>query len=250
LLPGGTYVPAEKGTGSGGLGIPFPGLNGGSTVWNTPEERAKLEAAGVKVVEGLGFGPGFKGTMITKVNDKVAITHSPLVLDLQGDGILPTSVKTGVSFDLMGLGALKTAWVKGDDALLVLDRNGNGRIDSGFELFGASTRVAGVPADNGFKALAELDRAVNGGNGNGRIDAGDKMFVDLQVWKDANSDGVSQREELSSLDQVGVKAIDLAYQNTVKMDSFGNDLSLQGTFTRKDGSKGQLIDVFFVVTAE
>jgi hypothetical protein len=212
-------------------------------IWNNgtkPEGKTEINLP--------GFGPGGRGLMRTDIGP-FSITHSPLVLDLEGDGIVPTSVVTGVSFDLMGIGEIKTAWVQGDDALLALDRNGNGRIDSGKELFGSSTSLAGVPADNGFKALAELDRSSQGGNGNGRIDAGDKQFSDLRVWQDANRDGVSQREELLPLSKVGVRSIDLDYRLSTQIDAHGNDLSLQGSFSRNNGSKGQVIDVFFVVTA-
>ena len=70
----------------------------------------------------------------------------------------------------MGTGAaIKTAWVEGDDALLVLDRDNNGRIDSGAELFGEATPVGEMAAEDGFAALAELDRPALGGNGDGRI---------------------------------------------------------------------------------
>jgi hypothetical protein len=172
-----------------------------------------------------------------------------LVLDLAGDGIRPTSGKKGARFDLMGLGrALKTAWVQRDDALLALDRNHNGRIDSGAELFGASTPIAGLPAANGFKALAELDGKKQGGNGNGAIDPGDKMYRELRVWQDTRGDGVSSPEELHPLAEVGIKSISLDYRRTLQTDEFGNDLSLQGSYRRRDGTTAQIIDVLFVVS--
>jgi hypothetical protein len=168
---------------------------------------------------------------------------SPLVLDTAGDGIATTSVESGVAFDLMGSGVLRTAWVGGDDALLALDRDGNGRIDDGTELFGEVT--AGRSWDDGFKALAALDETTSGGNGDGRVDAADQEFERLLLWRDSNHDGTSQAEELQPLG-ASVRAINLTSKlNPRGIDRHGNDLRLQGGFTRIDGSPGLLADIFF-----
>ena len=82
--------------------------------------------------------------------------RDPLVLDLDGDGIETVGVNatTHVLFDHNNDGVKTgTGWVKGDDGLLVLDRNGNGVIDNGSELFGDATMVNGVKATDGFSAL-------------------------------------------------------------------------------------------------
>lgn len=168
---------------------------------------------------------------------------SPLVLDLAGDGIALTSAAGGVSFDLNASGAAsRTAWVRGaDDALLALDRDGNGRIDSGAELFGDASG-----GSDGFAALAALDRADHGGNGNGLVESGDLLYDQLLLWRDANRDGVSQAAELSSLPAAGVSALGIrAESDRSCFDEHGNDLSAQGSFLRADGSRGQLVDVFF-----
>ena len=89
----------------------------------------------------------------------------PLTLDLDGDGIetLGVNADNRVLFDHDGDGAKHgTGWVSSDDAMLVLDRNNNGTIDNGRELFGDNTQLAnGRFAADGFAALAELD--INGG---------------------------------------------------------------------------------------
>lgn len=164
---------------------------------------------------------------------------SPLVLDLDGDGILASSPKEGVGFDLMGFGELQTAWVRGDDALLALDRNSNGRVDDGTELFGEVT--GGLPHEDGFEALATLDS-----NTDGKVDRQDNQFSQLLLWQDLNGDGRSQRSELRSLGSAGVRSIDLTKSQRSAVDRHGNDLGLQGAFTRADGSTGLLVDVFFV----
>jgi hypothetical protein len=164
---------------------------------------------------------------------------SPLVLDLMGDGVQPTSPAEGVRFDLLGFGALRTAWVKGDDALLALDRNDNGRIDDGTELFGEAT--GGRPHEDGFDALATLDT-----NHDGKVDSRDAQFENLVLWRDGNSDGVSQRSEVTPLGSAGISSLGVGGVHTPTVDSHGNDLSLRGAFTRADGSSGLMVDVFFV----
>ncbi len=165
---------------------------------------------------------------------------SPLVLDLAGDGVKPTAPADGVMFDMLGLGQLKTSWITGDDALLALDRDGNGRIDSGNELFGEAT--AGIPHEDGFDALASLDN-----NSDGKVDTKDPVYKKLVVWQDRNGDGVSQKSELRSLNKAGVKSLGLSVTiNSGKVDKHGNDMHLQGGFTRTDGSSGLMVDVFFV----
>ena len=93
-----------------------------------------------------------------------------------------------------------TGWVKPDDGLLVLDRNGDGIINNGGELFGDSTLLAdGSRAAHGYAALAELDS-----NGDGKVDAADEQFADLRVWRDLNSDGISTASELFTLEELAL----------------------------------------------
>ena len=110
-----------------------------------------------------------------------------------------------------------TGWVAPDDAWLVLDRDGNGSIDSGRELFGVDTAitVTEVPfggsqaitytrtARTGFEALRALDTgngtAGSAGYGDGVFDANDAAFTQVRLWQDLNQDGISQGNELSSL---------------------------------------------------
>ena len=94
------------------------------------------------------------------------IQKDPVALDLDWDGVESVSRKDGVYFDLNNDGVKeKTGWVASDDGLLVRDRNNNGEIDNGGELFGDQTRFNdGTIAESGFEALSELDS-----NGNGKI---------------------------------------------------------------------------------
>lgn len=104
-----------------------------------------------------------------------------------------------------------------------MDRNHNGVIDDGTELFGYATPLlSGAPAQIGYVALAELDKAENGGNDDGRIDASDRMFSSLCAWVDRNRDGVSQPNEIYSLDSVGVVALGYDFKTIHVTDIFGN----------------------------
>ncbi|MGD9499036.1 MAG: hypothetical protein AB7V33_00910 [Halothiobacillus sp.] len=117
--------------------------------------------------------------------------RDPLTLDLDGDGLETVGIDSGrlVYFDHNGDGVkTATGWVGSDDGFLVLDRNGNGTIDSGAELFGDSTVLAdGSTAADGFAALAEQDT-----NGDGVVDANDTGWGDLRVWRDLNQNGISE----------------------------------------------------------
>ena len=161
----------------------------------------------------------------------------PLALDLDGDGIETTDVKNGTYFDLDNSGfAEKSAWIKSDDGILVLDRNGNGKIDGGKELFGDQTLLKnGEKASGGFQALEELDE-----NKDGKIDSADSKYSEIKVWRDLNQDGQSSEEELFSLDELGIKALNLANNNVNSTDANGNIISRVGSYEKTDGSVGTM----------
>jgi len=166
-------------------------------------------------------------------------TRSPLVLDLDGDGVETTSITNGTYFDHDANGfAEQTGWAGNDDGLLVLDRNANGIIDDGSELFGNNTILEnGQKAANGYAALAELDT-----NLDGKIDASDAAYTQLRVWKNS-ADG--QGGQLITLSDAGVESISTGYTNTNITDANGNQIKQTGTFTRTNGSTGQSADVWF-----
>jgi trimeric autotransporter adhesin len=176
--------------------------------------------------------------------DQVLALATPLVLDLNADGLISTlSISDGVSFDLNSDGKLnRTGWVGSGDGLLVRDLNGDGVINNGSELFGEFTKLAdGSTARDGFEALADLDT-----NGDGWVTADDDAFASLAVWIDANADGITGAGELRSLADLGIVGISVSNVSVnPSVDASGNVIALQTTFTREDGTSSTVADVWF-----
>ncbi|MFD1216105.1 calcium-binding protein [Microbulbifer celer] len=170
---------------------------------------------------------------------------SPIVIDLDGDGIETLAVGASY-FDLNGDGLSElSGWVGADDGLLVHDRDGNGRISSGAELFGNhSILSSGEAAEHGFQALAEYDS-----NGDGVVDAQDSAFSTLQVWRDLNGNGISDAGELQSLTDSGVVSISTGYSDSDQVDAHGHEHRQVATVMLSDGTASTAADVWFKVDA-
>ncbi|MES2675307.1 MAG: calcium-binding protein, partial [Pseudomonadota bacterium] len=169
--------------------------------------------------------------------------RDPLVLDLSGNGTVDTlSITAGVHFDSDNSGfAERTSWVAPDDALLVLDRNSNGFIDGGAELFGTDTLLNnGTFAVNGFDALAEFDL-----NEDGQIDVNDSIFSDLRLWQDTNSNGVTDSGEVKTLTAMGVTAVATTFTTNRFTDANRVDHREAGAFTKTDGTTGVTNSLWF-----
>ncbi|TPI52296.1 hypothetical protein FJ420_32390, partial [Mesorhizobium sp. B3-1-3] len=169
----------------------------------------------------------FRGTFFTP-------PVSPLVLDLDSDGIELTSLAgSNVYFDLDADGfAERTGWVTGGDGMLAYDANGNGQIDNINELFGNATT-------DGFTVLRNFDS-----NSDGIIDAADAKFVDLRIWVDTNGNGQTDTGELKRLSDLGVVSIQANAQQVTQTIA-GNAVSHIASYQRADGSTKAVVDVWY-----
>ena len=209
----------------GALGAVIGGL-GGSLLWDKFHED--FESLASRILEA-AFG-------INKDSSYRIVRYDPLALDLDGDGIISTNLEANLSgalFDNDGDGIrTATGWVGANDGLLVRDLNGNGIIDSGRELFGDQTRLAdGSVSADGFQSLASLDE-----NGDGKVDAQDAGFASLQVWRDANSNGITDAGELLSLADLGIVSFNVSPTERYDEPADGEPGGLLGS--SDDGGSG------------
>lgn len=167
----------------------------------------------------------------------------PLVLDLDGDGVETLALEpSGVRFDHDGDGiAERSGWVHPDDGLLAWDRDGDGAILSGAELFGGATPLPdGRLAPHGFAALAALDD-----NGDGQVNGADQAWSALGIWRDRNSNARLDPGEWSGLNEAGIRSLELIWRPGSGVDLQGNDLRLEGTYRTTGDQQLALVDVWF-----
>ena len=175
-------------------------------------------------------------------------TFSPIVISFNGDGYRLTDAAGGVLFDLNADGVVDhIAWTRAGsaDALLWLDRDGDGLVGNGGELFGTSTRLqTGMLASNGFEALREWDA-----NGDGVIDIKDPIWSRLMLWTDRNHNGISETSEIRPLSESGITAISLDYRWISRRDRFGNRYRWASYIIRIDDRghlrREQIFDIVF-----
>ncbi len=157
-------------------------------------------------------------------------------MDLNGNGIDLVHKNNGVKFDI-DLDGVKdhTAWVGSDDALLAIDHNGDGTINDRSELFGDTGGFT-----DGFDKLGSYDS-----NADGMIDAKDDVWGDLIVWRDLNQDGISNANEMLTLEQVGIVGFRLVTTQPEGLFIEGNWISHIGSFIMADGTEHQIVDAWF-----
>ncbi len=165
------------------------------------------------------------------------IIIDPLVLDLNHNGKIDTinanSSNTFFDMDSNGMSEI-TGWIDKEDGLLVYDKNNNGKIDNINELFGNKNK-------DGYRELRELINS----NDDNVIDKNDTKFKDLKIWQDLNGDGISQNNELKTLDELNITSINLNSKNT-NIDDNGNNIFKTSTFTQ-NGQEYLSGDVNFAV---
>lgn len=173
------------------------------------------------------------------IDDEPFKWHSPLAIDLNNDGVKSVSIDKGVTFDIFGNGdSVNVGWLSKQDGWLVVDSNGNGRIDSQQEMFGGEV-------GEGFAKLSQYDS-----NGDNVVDAKDSKFGELKIWRDGNTNGVTDRGELQSLSVFGIKSLNvehIAYQDAAEFDKHGNILGERGSVTTIDGGTLSMVDLYVQV---
>ena len=197
--------------------------------WITPVERERIDKNEMRcsMTEG-GNGTG---------------CGSPLVLDLDDNGIKTTSIFMPVTFDLDGDGLPdEAAWLDphSDDRFLALDLNQNGVIDSGRELLGDASGGPALGSQNGFEALKVYDR-----NLDGKVSPQDPVWSQLLVWHDANYNGLSEEGEIRSLRSVDIVFISLEAEDLDVVDGHGNRRRYWGSAVKKQTGRALVVDIFF-----
>ena len=187
-----------------------------------------VEEIGEKLRTGDGFEIKSADAIVNyAINTYLSVSSAqrlrvdPLIIDLNKNGFELTDVENGVHFDMDRNGIdEKTGWITGADAFLALDRNGDGIINDSGELFGDRTYLKnGNYANSGFQALAEYDDDLNG-----IINAHDEVYNRLLLWQDKNNDGISTDDELMSLSNAGISAINLGYESVNSTDEESGSL--------------------------
>ncbi|MCG6537659.1 MAG: C40 family peptidase, partial [Syntrophales bacterium LBB04] len=217
---------------------------GKGTYWNRGFQAFGLgpipdggSSSGFPYIPGIGFVTPLIYDLFTKARGAASPPLDPLILDLDGDGIETVASTNGAYFDHDGNGfAERTGWTSAHDGLLVMDRNGDGIINNGGELFGDQTILHnGRMATDSFQALSDLDD-----NGDGRIDTNDTAFSQLKIWQDRDGDGYSSADELKTLAEMGINALNTTHGITNTPDGHGNTQIQAGTYIKTDGTTGQM----------
>jgi hypothetical protein len=176
--------------------------------------------------------------------------HSPILIDVDGDGFNFSPPGVGVYFDLYGTGSpLFLQWVNAgtDDGFLFIDLNMNETVDDGTELFGNGTTmiIEQVLAPNGFVALAQYDLIELGGNDDGFITDEDDVWSWLYLWFDENADGISTSNEVVPLGQTYLTTLETIPRESKSVDAAGNWLRFWAIARMANTLPRRMLDVFF-----
>ena len=174
--------------------------------------------------------------------DEQKETETPLVIALVDEGIFTLPDDDNIYFDHNNDGVKEsTGWIDSNSAFLVFDKNENGIIDNGNEMFGNNTpNILGGYAKHGFDALSQYDN-----NQDNRIDNNDVIWSSLNLWVDKNINGETDIDELVDIECSGIEAINLIYENNGIIDENGNQFLLTSSVIWNDGRHTEISDIVF-----
>ena len=223
-------------------------------VWN--DDTVKEEDEKFKVTANIvDKSDGLKASVIKNGNGTIIDDDpedvDPIIIDLNKNGITSTKLNNTIYFDHDNNNFKEaSSWIDKGDAFLALDKNSNGLIDNGNELFGNHTisntrfKYTNNKATNGYEALKAYDL-----NGDNVIDSKDEIYDKLLLWKDSNQNAITDKGELIKLKDSGIVSIDLNYKNT-NTDEKGNTIKQSSTITFEDGFTTIANDVWFKVNLD
>ncbi|WP_340614114.1 hypothetical protein [Xenorhabdus thailandensis] len=199
--------------------------------------HAWVEFQGESIGWGLGDDKSVGGVDNLTFRDSMAY-------DASGDGIATIAENGNLFFDHDNNGIIESSgWIESNSAFLVWDKNKDGKINNGNELFGNNSILKnGTKADNGFAALADLDD-----NNDGIFDQNDSLWNSLELWIDANRDAITDSGELHKLSESGISSINLAHKENGFKDINGNIHGLESTVNWDNGNVTKIVDVYFAV---
>lgn len=170
------------------------------------------------------------GRLITEFG--MQIFTFPMAIDLDGEGIETIDINDSqIYFDVDNDGFREqTGWISKNEAILAIDKNGNGKIDNQSEMFGSTDST-------GFEDLRAIDS-----NGDGIINSQDADFNKIRLWQDLNENGVTEEGELKTLTESGIQSI---YTNSYKINAIDNNniVTEKSTVQYTDGTTKDLYDV-------
>ena len=162
----------------------------------------------------------------------------PIILDLNGDGVSMVNMnQSRARFDWDGDGVRdQTGWMARGDGMLMIDRDGDGHVSGANELSFIDDKPG---AKSDLDGLSAFDS-----NDDGVFSIADDEWGSFRMWIDRNGNGREDRNELVTLEQAGISAINLAATHVNRDWAWDENITINtGSYVRSDGSIANFGDV-------
>jgi Ca2+-binding RTX toxin-like protein len=231
----------------------YKGRDGTTYVYNKESSTLQVTGPGgtITILDWTNGEGGIRLRNERPPVEQAECNRDPLIFDLNNDkSVVAELYDVSVYFDVDNDGIQeRVAWALPEDGFLALDRNGDGRITNGSELFGTGTVLARANGTvtvgtSGFADLALLDS-----NHDAVVNASDDAYSALRIWQDLNSDGITDQGELKTLSELGIASISLRTRTSDDLDCGcdGTRVVSMSDATKIDGSKIGVYDAFLAV---